>query len=65
MLGRFSTIFKQEITFVTPYLQSWTSYLLKRKNLHLRGANLKGVYSERKEFDPSGSKFFPFRIDPF
>ena len=25
----------------------------------------KGVYSKRKEFAPSGSKFFPFRIDPF
>ena len=26
---------------------------------------LKRVYSERKEFAPLGSKFFPFRIDPF
>ena len=24
---------------------------------------LKGVYSERKEFVPKGSKFFPFRIE--
>ena len=26
---------------------------------------LKGVYSKRKEFAPKGSKFFPFRVDPF
>ena len=26
---------------------------------------LKGVYSKRKEFAPLGSKFFPFRVDPF
>ena len=25
----------------------------------------KGVYSKRKEFAPKGSKFFPFRVDPF
>ena len=25
----------------------------------------KGVYSERKEFAPKRSKFFPFRVDPF
>ena len=25
----------------------------------------KGVYSKRKEFAPFGSKFFPFRVDPF
>ena len=25
----------------------------------------KGVYSKRKEFAPRGSKFFPFRVDPF
>ena len=25
----------------------------------------KGVYSKRKEFAPNGSKFFPFRVDPF
>ena len=25
----------------------------------------KGVYSKRKEFAPHGSKFFPFRVDPF
>ena len=25
----------------------------------------KGVYSIRKEFAPTGSKFFPYRIDPF
>ena len=24
-----------------------------------------GVYSLRKEFAPKGSKFFPFRVDPF
>ena len=23
------------------------------------------VYSKRKEFAPHGSKFFPFRVDPF
>ena len=26
---------------------------------------LKRVYSKRKEFAPFGSKFFPFRVDPF
>ena len=26
---------------------------------------LKGVYPKRKEFAPKGSKFFPFRVDPF
>ena len=25
----------------------------------------KGAYSKRKEFAPKGSKFFPFRVDPF
>ena len=25
----------------------------------------KGVYSKKKEFAPTGSKFFPFRVDPF
>ena len=25
----------------------------------------KGTYSKRKEFAPIGSKFFPFRVDPF
>ena len=25
----------------------------------------KGVYSKRKEFAPIGSKFSPFRLDPF
>ena len=25
----------------------------------------KWFYSERKEFAPSGSKFFPYRVDPF
>ena len=25
----------------------------------------KGVYSIRKEFASEGSKFFPFRVDPF
>ena len=26
---------------------------------------LKGFYSKRKEFAPTGSKFFPFTVDPF
>ena len=26
---------------------------------------LKGVFSKMKEFAPTGSKFFPFRVDPF
>ena len=26
---------------------------------------LKRVYSKRREFAPFGSKFFPFRVDPF
>ena len=25
----------------------------------------KGIYSKRKKFAPSGSTFFPFRVDPF
>ena len=25
----------------------------------------KGIFSKRKEFAPNGSKFFPFRVDPF
>ena len=27
--------------------------------------SVKGVYSIRKEFAPKGSKFFPYRVDPF
>ena len=33
-------------------------------SLHTR-PNLKGVYFERKEFAPMGSKFFHFKVDPF
>ena len=56
-----------------------TFYLLKRTRHLRRTATLsrevnvktilplirKGVYSKRKEFAPFGSKFFPFRVDPF
>ena len=49
----FSSIFKEEDSFcdfLFPFL-----YI----------KHWKGVYSERKEFAPRGSKFFPFRVDLF
>ena len=51
-LGRFSAT--REITFMTScFLYCMPSPFWK------------GVYSLRKEFAPSGSKFFPYRVDPF
>ena len=47
-------ILDKEIDHVTSCLLSWTW-----------SPFWKGVYSERKEFAPKGSKFFPFRICPF
>ena len=41
-------------TFLTSWLLSYTSLPFWKR-----------VYSKRKEFIPLGSKFFPFRIDPF
>ena len=46
---------------------------LKGKGYTFRGgdcqilcfASEKGIYSKRKEFAPTGSKFFPEREDPF
>ena len=32
--------------------------------LHIKSL-LKGIYFKRKEFAPRGSKFFPFRVEPF
>ena len=43
-----------ETTFVISFLLSWTARTF-----------WKMVYSKRKEFTPSGSKFFPLREDPF
>ena len=41
-------------------------FLLPEKGSTLKGKNLlPRVYSKRKEFAPLGSKFFPFRVDPF
>ena len=55
----------RETTFMTSYLLScitgtfWNGVYSKRKNLFPL------VYSERKDFAVKGSKFFPFRVDPF
>ena len=63
--------------FLQLFLQLYLSviiFILKRMETLPWGGNsqfclfisfLKGLYSERKEFAPLGSKFFPFRIDPF
>ena len=47
-------LFHKENDFLTSYLYSCT-----QKSL------LKRAYPKRKEFAPIGSKFFPFRVDPF
>ena len=54
MLGWFSATFIRKKIFVI-------SCLLRC----ILSPFLKGVYSKRKEFAPLGSKFFPFRVDPF
>ena len=55
-------------------LHDVASNILKGKWYTLKGGNSfkmglplfwNGVYSKRKEFAPLGSKFFPFRVDPF
>ena len=53
-LINFPPCLTREITFVTSCLRSCTS-----------NPFWKGVYSERKEFAPMGSKFFHFRVNPF
>ena len=68
----------REITFVTSCLLYWmpssfwmmmmmSSGLTKCQPMRIICVSLfwKGVYSIRKEFAPSGSKFFPYRVDPF
>ena len=41
-------------------------FSLWEKESTLKGKNLLPmIYSKRKEFAPYGSKFFPFRVDPF
>ena len=50
----FRHFFKKETRYGLPGLVSCTSISF-----------WKGVYSKRKEFAPMGSKFSPFRIDPF
>ena len=52
--GRFTSIHTWEITFMTSCLRSFTP-------IHF----CKAVYFERKEFAPTGSKFFPFIVDLF
>ena len=50
----FVIFFTRETTFVTSCLMSYTL-----------NSFWKGVCSKRKEFAPLGSKFFPYRVDPF
>ena len=50
----FPQSFTRGATFVTSSLLSCTPNPFCR-----------GTYSKRKEFAPTGSKFFPFRVDPF
>ena len=53
-LAAFLPLYTGEIT-------SLTSCLLSCRQIPSK----KGVLSKRKEFAPMGSKFFPFRVDPF
>ena len=55
-LGRLSAILTRtrKTTFVISCFLSCTPSLFRQS-----------VYSKRKEFAPKGSKFFPFRVDPF
>ena len=63
-LGRLSDIFNKGDNFCDlvcfPVHQSLLQgSILKRKICY------KGIFTKRKEFAPRGSKFFPFRADPF
>ena len=53
-LIEFPPCFRREKTFATPCLLSY-----------IANPFWKGVYFKKKEFAPDGSKFFPFRVDPF
>ena len=58
----FSAIFTRETTLVTScFAFLHTKPLLKRGLYKER----KEIYSIMKEFAPFGSKFFPYRVDPF
>ena len=50
----FLLVFRRETTFMTSYMLFCTLNPICKR-----------VYSKRKEFAPRGSKFFPFRVDPF
>ena len=52
--GRFPAIFYKSDILWLPVLFSCTP-----------SPSWKWVYSQRKEFAPNGSKFFPLRVDPF
>ena len=52
--GRFSAILYKGNNFMTSYLPSCTL-----------SPFWKEIYSKRKEFAPTGSKFFPVRVNPF
>ena len=54
MLGRLSAILTRETTFVIPCLHSCGLFPF-----------WKGVFFLRKGFAPTGSKFFPYKVDPF
>ena len=49
----YATVYKGDNFYVFRFLFRYTKHFLKR------------VYSKRKEFAPTGSKFFPVRVDPF
>ena len=68
------SIYLNRRVFVMDGLKISSSSLLKGTVYAFRVGNfvkvvlppfLKGVYSKRKEFAPTGSKVFPFRVDPF
>ena len=55
--------------FFCPLLKSSCQYCQFLPSSEKRSALIyrkwKGIYSKRKEFPPPGSKFFPFKADPF
>ena len=53
-IGGFSAIYTWEMTMWLTVLLSCTTNPVWKE-----------VYAKRKEFAPKGSKFFPFRVDPF
>ena len=55
-MEKFSTIFYKVDNFYYFLFDFLHSY---------QAPSEKGIYSERKEFAPKGSKFFPFRVDTF